>query len=289
MDLAVAAMDNWTAVKDLIPSLRPDDWDRPTPCVGWSVKDVLAHLGHVEGMLVHRFEQPETPADWVAEGSPLDQVTSVGVAARRSWSSAQVLDEIERAVAATHRLLTRPDLDWQEESMTPVGPAPRHVAIEMRINDVYLHLCDVRTAIGQPIDGRAIDAAHAENLGREVAVGQPTDGRTIDAENLGKEVAIVRAVRLSPWAWAKRVGAKEGQRLRLSLSGIGGVNQDIVMRDGKALVESRDGTPDAVVTGTALAYLLAVSGRHAMVPAGGGLVATGEPARALLERFRLVG
>ena len=84
-------------------------------------------------------------------------------------------------------------------------------------------------------------------------------------------------------------GAHEGQRLRLSLSGIGGVDQDIVMRDGKALVESQDGTPDAVVTGTALAYLLAVSGRHALVPAGGGLVATGEPARALLEKFRLVG
>jgi uncharacterized protein (TIGR03083 family) len=266
MDLTVAAMENWMAVKDLIPSLRPDDWNRPTPCVGWSVKDVLAHLGHVEGMLVHQFHQPEPPADWVGEGSPLDQVTSLGVAARRTWSPSQVVDEIERAITATHRQLTQPDLDWQEPTLTPVGPAPRHVAVEMRINDVYLHLCDIRTAIGRPIDGPAVDTA-----------------------TQGKEVAIGRAVRLSPWAWAKRMGAHEGQRLRLSLSGIGGVDQDIVMRDGKALVESQDGAPDAVVTGTALAYLLAVSGRHALVPAGGGLVATGEPARALLEKFRLVG
>jgi hypothetical protein len=61
------------------------------------------------------------------------------------------------------------------------------------------------------------------------------------------------------------------------------------MRDGKAVVEPQDGEPDAVIKGTGLAYLLAVSGRHALVPAGGGLVATGEPARVLLERFRLVG
>jgi uncharacterized protein (TIGR03083 family) len=266
MDLITATMENWTAVNELIPSLGADDWNRPTPCVGWSVKDILGHLGHIEGMLVHQFDQPDPPPDWVGEGSPLDQATSLGVAARRSWSLTQVVDEIERAATATHRLLTQPDLDWQEPSLTPVGPAPRHVAMEMRVNDVYLHLCDIRTAIGQPIDGSGADT-----------------------NSLAKEVAIGRDVRLSPWAWAKRVGAHEGQRLRLSLGGIGGVDQDIVMRGGKAVVESDDGTPDAEVTGSALAYLLAVSGRHALVPVGGGLVATGEPARALLEKFRLVG
>ncbi|MEX2032660.1 MAG: hypothetical protein WEA81_07315, partial [Dehalococcoidia bacterium] len=48
-----------------------------------------------------------------------------------------------------------------------------------------------------------------------------------------------------------------------------GVDHDIVIRDGKAVVESHDGEPDAVIKGTGLAYLLAVSGRHALVPAGG--------------------
>lgn len=262
-DLGLAANETWTAVGELISSLEPDDWNRPTPCVGWSVKDVLAHLGHVEGMLVHQFEQPDSPQGWVGEGSPLDQVTNQGVVARRSWSTTQVADEIERAAAATRRLLGRSDLDWEEPALTPVGPAPRKVAVEMRVNDAFLHLCDIRTAIGHPIDG--------------------------SRERLGREVAIGRAVRLSPWAWAKRVGASDGQRLRLSLKGIGGVEHDVVMREGKAVVESQDGKPDGFIDGTALAYLLAASGRHALVPAGGGLVATGEPARALLEKFRLVG
>jgi uncharacterized protein (TIGR03083 family) len=266
-DLAAAANQTWTEVTDLMASLEPDDWNRPTPCVGWSVKDVLAHLGHVEGMMVHRFDQPQPPPDWIGEGSPLDQVTNQGVAARRTWSTDQVADEIERAAAATKVLLSQPDLNWNEAASTPVGLAPRSVAVEMRVNDAFLHLCDVRTAIGRPIDELASDGL----------------------EPPGRVVAIGRAVRLTPWAWAKRVDATEGQRLRMSLSGSGGVDQDIVMRNGKAVVESHDGSPDASVEGTALSYLLAVSGRHALVPAGGGLVVTGEMARLLLEKFRLVG
>ena len=263
MDLAAASDQTWTAVSESIAGLEPNDWNRPTPCVGWSVKDIAAHLGHVEGMLVHGFDQPKASSVWFGEGSPLDQVTGQGVAARRDWSITQVVDEIERAAAATRTLLSRPGLDWQESAQTPVGPAPRSVAVEMRVNDAYLHVCDIRTAIGQAID------------------------RT--SEPLSRKVAIGRAVRLSPWAWAKGVGAGDGQRLRLSLSGPGGVGHDVVMRAGKALIEPQDGTPDALVEGSALAYLLAVSGRHALVPAGGGLIAVGEPARALLEKFRLVG
>ncbi len=267
-DLAAAANQIWAAVTKLMASLEPDDWNRPTPCVGWSVKDVLAHLGHVEGMLAHHFDQPDPPAGWIGEGSPLDQITNQGVAARRPWSTARVTDEIERAAAATSVLLGSPDLDWNEAALTPVGPAPRSVAVEMRVNDAFLHLCDIRTAIDVDIK------ESNEPMGREPKA---------------REVAVSRAVRLTPWAWAKKVGATDGQRLRLSLSGSGGVDHDVVMRDGKAVIESQDGEPDAFVKGASLSYLLAVSGRHALVPAGGGLVATGEPARALLEKFRLVG
>jgi len=263
MDQAAASNQIWTSLGELIASLKPDDWNRPTPCVGWSVKDVLAHIGHVEGMLVHQFDQPDPPPDWIGEGSPLDQVTGQGVAARRRWTNEEVIEEIERAASATSLLLGHEDLDWQEPALTPVGPATRQIAVEMRVNDMFVHLCDLRTAIGRPID--------------------------LASEPLAREVAVGRAVRLSPWAWAKRLGATDGLRLRLSLGGRGGVDHDIVMRDGKALVEPNRGTPDAYITGASLAYLLAVCGRHALVPAGGGLVAMGEPARALLEKFQLVG
>lgn len=261
--LLTATSQAWDSVQRAVGQLSPDDWDRPTPCTGWSVKDVLSHLGHMEGMLIHGFDQPDPPSGWLAEGSPLDQVTGVGVVSRRSWPTDKVAEEIDKVADATRRLLAQPDLDWDAETPTPVGPAPLHIGLEMRTTDLVLHLCDIRTAIGQELE-----------QGDEPAA---------------TEAAVGRAVRLTPWAWAKRVGAADGQRLRLHLTGIGGVTTDVVMTNGKASMvpESEDDAPE--VEGAGLAYLLAASGRHALVAKAGGLVARGEPARLLLEKFRLVG
>ena len=217
-------------------------------------------------MLVHQFDQPEPPADWVGEGSPLDQATGLGVAARRSWSPAQVVDEIERARRQPSDLLTQPDLDWQEPRLTPVGPAPRHVAVEMRVNDVYLHLCDIRTAIGQTDRwaGRRHRKPGKESCdrpgGAAVAVGLGQKGR--------------RPRGPTPATVAERRSAAS---IKTSS-----------MREGKAVVEPQDGTPMPSSTGTAwhISWPSAVATRWCRREAG--LVATGEPARALLEKFRLV-
>ncbi|MGH8926848.1 MAG: maleylpyruvate isomerase family mycothiol-dependent enzyme [Acidimicrobiia bacterium] len=260
--LVTATRQAWASVEKLIDVLDGDDWDRPTPCVGWSVKDLVAHLGHIEGLMVHGFDQPDPTADWVGNGSPLDQVTGQGVSSRRGWSVDQVAAETRRAGAATLRLFAG-TVDWEEQALTPIGPATRQVAVEMRVNDLFIHLCDLRAALGLPVDH------YQEPAARTVAVG--------------------RATRLTPWAWVKRARATEGQRLRLDLSGPGGIQIDVVVRDGRAVIEPQSETPDATVKGSALAYLLAVSGRHALIEAAGGLVATGEPARLLLEKYRLVG
>jgi uncharacterized protein (TIGR03083 family) len=258
-----ASEEAWDSIERTISELSADDWDRPTPCTGWSVKDVLSHVGHMEGMLIHHFDQPDPPAGWMPEGAPLDQVTGLGVASRRPWPIDLVVEEIKRVAEATRQLMARPDLDWEAETATPVGPAPLHIGLEMRTTDLVIHLCDVRAAIGRPLEDGAEPAA----------VG----------------VAVGRAVRLTPWAWAKRVGAGEGLRLRLDLTGTGSIQTDVVMRNGKASMVRVSDKPDGTVEGSSLAYLLAATGRHGQVASAGGLVARGEPARLLLEKFRLVG
>ena len=32
------------ALVDLLTDLSPDDWQKPTVCAGWTVKDIAAHL-----------------------------------------------------------------------------------------------------------------------------------------------------------------------------------------------------------------------------------------------------
>lgn len=266
--LRKATTEAWDSVLRTINDLSLDDWNRPTPCTGWSVKDVLSHIGHMEGMLIHGLDQPHPPSGWTPEGSPLDQVTGLGVASRRSWSNEQVAEEIATVAEATQKLLAQPDLDWNAETPTPVGPAPLHIGLELRATDLVIHLCDIRTAIGQSL----------EQGGEPAAI----------------EAAVGRAVRLTPWAWAKRVRAGEGERLRLRLSGIGGINTDVVMTNNRASMVPESESPDPriddpEIEGAGLAYLLAASGRHALTASAGGLVARGELARLLLEKFRLVG
>lgn len=258
-----ATSEAWDSVERTIDQLTEDDWDRPTPCIGWSVKDVLSHLGHMEGMMIHGFDQPDPPTGWIPEGAPLDQVTGLGVVSRRTWPVDKVVDEIKRVAKATHRLLSKPDIDWEAETPTPVGPAPLRIGVEMRTTDLVVHLCDIRTALGRPLDEGA----------------EPT----------AMEVAVGRAVRLTPWAWAKRIGAGEGERLRLELTGRGAIHADVLMTNGKASMVDAAQAPVGEIAGNSLAYLLAATGRHGQTASAGGLVARGEPARLLLEKFRLAG
>ncbi|HUO46811.1 MAG TPA: maleylpyruvate isomerase family mycothiol-dependent enzyme [Acidimicrobiia bacterium] len=263
LQLGLAAAEAFDGLDLLLDGLRAEDWEKPTPCVGWSVRDIVAHVGHVEGMLVHGFPQPEPPPGWEASGSPLDQVTNLGVESRRSWTVTEVVDEVKRVGVATRALLSDSNLDWEEQAITPIGLAPRWTAVEMRVNDLIVHLLDLRTALGQPLDIPDLPTAHA--------------------------VAVGRAVRLTPWAFVKRVGAGEDESLTLNLEGPGGGIHRIVVTDGRAVVTDADQETDAEIAGAGLAYLVAVTGRHALVVPAGGLTLRGELARRLLVDYRLVG
>lgn len=252
-----------TATLSLIDELTDDDWGRPTPCVGWEVRDIIAHVGHIEGMIVHGFPQPDPPPGWEFDGSPLDQITNLGVESRRPWPLSKLVEEVRHALRATASLLARADLDWTAEAITPIGPSPRWVAVELRVTDLFTHYIDLLTALGRPIEDPGVPFAQT--------------------------VAVGRAVRLTPWAWVKRVGASEGDSLQLDLSGPGGGVHNVTVEGGRAVSSpGKSEAPNSAV-GSGIAYLLAVSGRHALVSAGGGLVTRGELTRSLLTRFRLVG
>jgi uncharacterized protein (TIGR03086 family) len=38
----LAGLDHFTSC---VHAVRPDDWDRPTPCEGWTARDVVGHVG----------------------------------------------------------------------------------------------------------------------------------------------------------------------------------------------------------------------------------------------------
>lgn len=263
MDLSAHLTEVWTAISELLSSLDDARWHADTPCEGWTVHDIAAHLGHLEGLPLG-FDQPDPPDDFdPAAHSGIDAVTEAGVAARRSWSHARVLDEIRRASAGTLDRVSHLDADgWETELWpSPIGVLPMHQAQEIRLADAYVHLLDMRHGLGMPLD--------------------PAE------EPLTSEVVVGRAVRLSGWGAVKGARLADGTRIRLDIEGPGGASSDLVVDGGRGRLEPPHGEPTDRIAGPGLAYLLAVAGRRGVADAAGGLEVSGGAAEALLAHYRL--
>jgi uncharacterized protein (TIGR03083 family) len=71
------------ALRPVLDRAAPDDFDRPSLCEGWSVRDVLAHCGSALDRLVRNDLSDFSPA-----------MNEHDVAQRRSWTLQDVLDEL---------------------------------------------------------------------------------------------------------------------------------------------------------------------------------------------------
>ncbi len=147
--------------------------------------------------------------------------------------------------------------------MGPLGMTSQSNLADIRLGDVYVHLLDLRYALGMPLNA-------------------PGD---MPAERL----VVERAVRLSGWGSVKGAGLPDGTRIRFELSGEGGITGDLLVVDRRGGFEPPGPSVLDRIGGPALAYLLEVAGRHEMAEASGGLVVEGTSARTLLDGYRLFG
>jgi len=263
MEILRALEETWSSIDALLDALPDEQWALPTPNTEWDIKDLAAHLGGLESLFLG-LPQPEPPVGWSSEHTGLHQVTDTGVVARRSWSNEEVLKEFRTASRTRlERLRGLDETGWQEPTMGPLGMTSVINFADIRLSDLYVHLLDLRFALGLPLESPA--APLAESL------------------------VVGRAVRLTGWGAVKGAGLPDGTRIRLELSGRGGTVADLVVADRRGtLVEAAPDTGERIEA-PALAYLLEISGRHEMAQAAGGLEVEGEAAESLLAGFRLFG
>jgi len=263
MEVISGLEEAWSSIDSLLTSLDDDQWTLPTPNTEWDIRDLAAHLGGLEAMF-QGFPQPDPPEGWTTGHTGLHQLTDFGVAARRSWTIAQVLDEFHQASRAQlEKLRSLGGEGWQQQTLGPLGPTTMINFADIRLGDLYVHLLDLRSALG-------------------LALQSP-------AEPTAEYLVVDRAVRLTGWGAVKAAGLPDGTRIRLDLSGPGGTLADLVVTDRRGtLVESVSGASERI-EGPALAYLLEVAGRNEMAEAAGGLKVEGDAARALLAGYRLFG
>lgn len=146
------------AILTLAPQLADADWGRPTDCPGWTVKDVMSHLAHLETEL-SRTEQ--TSCDRAGATEVAAAYTAAGIEARRDRTPAELIDELAEAVQLRSGRLTHlPDDPSALAPITPGGiPWSWDTLLRNRSIDAWVHEQDIRRATGRP---GGLDSAGAQ-------------------------------------------------------------------------------------------------------------------------------
>lgn len=127
--------------------LRAPDWDRPSPCAGWRVRDVLGHAGQAVrfGTALLQGEQPEwRPADPPGAAVAADPV---------AW-----WQEISGPASEAAR-----GADLARVVSTPAGTRTVGEGLRFPAIDLYVHAWDLARGAGVTIEIPAgvIEFAHA--------------------------------------------------------------------------------------------------------------------------------
>lgn len=221
-------------VKTVITSLSDDEWAMPSGCVGWTVKDLVAHMSSNYKEVVEPSPPPEEPLDL-----PAERMMDLLVEPRRDWTNEQVRDEYlaycDGAVAGLAALQEEP-LASTVIPLADLGSYPMNQLADAYAFDHYCHLRIDLLAPHGPIDREltAADDALVAPAVQWMLTGLPQ-------MQTGLEQRL-------------------GGRLRLELTGVGGGTWDLVrVSDGDAdeiLVEAATGDPDATVTSSAHDFVL---------------------------------
>lgn len=156
-DLAVTALrgliDDVTALGE---RLTGDEWDAPSACRGWAVRDVFAHMAWVHHALGDPASEP-----WPALVEP-EPENEEPVARRRSWKPGEVLDEYREYAGKAVDWLEgeqRSELRDELTSFGALGTHPAHFIADCIAFDHFLHLYeDLLAPFGPLVHNRpAID------------------------------------------------------------------------------------------------------------------------------------
>jgi uncharacterized protein (TIGR03086 family) len=176
------------ATVELVATLRPGDLDRPTPCAGWAIRDLLEH----QTVQNHGFA-------FAATGKP----SGLDLWRPRPLGDDPVGEYTESAQAVTAAFAAEGALDhgFHLPEVRDGGPFPAEVAIGFHFIDCVVHAWDLAKALGVPADipsdlavaalplaARVPDTPQARGAGKAFLAGVRTDE---DAPPLDRVVALL--------------------------------------------------------------------------------------------------
>jgi uncharacterized protein (TIGR03083 family) len=150
-------------LSELLAGLGPADWDRPSPCPGWTVLGLSSHLvGDDLGFLArHRDGHYGTPGPDNASESEfiawLDNLQDEWVHAARRLSPRIVADllqwagpQVAEAMRGEDPRARTADVSW-----AATGPVPAWLNQARELSEYWIHRQQLLQALGRPSDLRA--------------------------------------------------------------------------------------------------------------------------------------
>lgn len=148
--------DAWThsveAISELVQPLVEGEWNRRTPCPGWSVRDVVSH---VIGMDCEALGDPRPihtlPRDLFHVTNEHQRYMEMQVDVRRHHTAPEMTSELEYTIIRRNRQLRN---ESREPATQVRGPLGTEITLEesmrYRAFDIWVHEQDLRAALGHP-------------------------------------------------------------------------------------------------------------------------------------------
>lgn len=144
-----------TALLQLLSTLTPEEWQQPTVCAGWSVKDVALHvLGGDLGNLSRRRDgfrgtEPRPGEDIV---TLVNRINEEWVQTARRFSTRVITDLLALTGPQLHAYFASLDLMATGGSVSWAGldKAPVWLDVAREYTERWLHQQHIRDAVGKP-------------------------------------------------------------------------------------------------------------------------------------------
>ncbi|WP_328888020.1 maleylpyruvate isomerase family mycothiol-dependent enzyme [Streptomyces sp. NBC_00316] len=148
--------DAWThsveSIAELVKPLAEGEWNRRTPCPGWSVRDIVSH---VIGMECEQLGDPRPihtlPRDLYHVQNEFTRYMEMQVDVRRHHTAPEMTSELEYTIIRRSRQLRNEARDPETMTRAPLGAEQTlELALRMRAFDVWVHEQDLRASLGLP-------------------------------------------------------------------------------------------------------------------------------------------
>ncbi|MGA4972625.1 maleylpyruvate isomerase family mycothiol-dependent enzyme [Streptomyces pseudogriseolus] len=158
------------AISELVQPLPEADWNRRTPCPGWSVRDVVSH---VIGLDSEMYGDPRPihtlPRDLFHVTNDHQRYMEMQVDVRRHHTAPEMTSELELMIIRRNRQLRNESRDPGTKVRGPLGTElTLEESMRRHAFDVWAHEQDLRTALGRPGN---LDSPGA-HVARDVLLGE---------------------------------------------------------------------------------------------------------------------